>query len=84
MVDLQKQGTYEKVVAVIAEVLTIPQNSIHPVSQFEGLGADSLDTLEIIIKLEETFGIEISDDEASKITTVQEAVSKIDEILSKK
>lgn len=70
--------TYTKVVQIIAETLHIDSNTITPQSTFDSLGADSLDKLEIIMKLEESFGIEIPDDQAAQISTVLQAVEKID------
>jgi acyl carrier protein len=77
MTTYTKQETYDHVITIIAETLTLSAHDIKPESTLEALGADSLDMLEIIMKLEETFGVEINDEEAAKITTVQEAVDKI-------
>ena len=49
----------------------------------ESLGADSLDMLEIIMKLEEAFGVEIDDDQAENIQTVGQAVESIQKLLEK-
>ena len=75
----EKNDTYNKVVDIVSETLNIEKDSITPDSTFEKLGADSLDMLEIIMKLEEQFGIEISDEKAAEITTMQEAVEAIQE-----
>lgn len=80
--NLTKQDIYNQVAAIVAETLTISLADIKPDANIETLGADSLDMLEIIMKLEETFSIEINDEEASKIHTIQEAVDKIYEIKS--
>ena len=53
-------------------------------SFIEDLGADSLDTVELVMALEEEFEIEIPDEEAEKITTIQEAVNHIDAFLKTK
>jgi len=55
---------------------------VKPESTLDSLGADSLDQVEIIIKLQEEFGIEIDDNAAEKITTVQEAIDYVNSLLS--
>ena len=69
-----------KVKEIIVEQLGVtPDEVINEASFVEDLGADSLDTVELVIAFEEEFGIEISDEDAEKIKTVQDAVSYIDE-----
>jgi acyl carrier protein len=77
MAHFDQTDTYAKVVDIISEVLTIDKSSITMASTFESLGADSLDMLEIIMKIEEVFGIEIPDDESARITSIAQAVEKI-------
>lgn len=72
-----KEDTQQKVVAIIAEKLSIPQGNITIESTFKDLGADSLDIVEIIMNFEETFGIEIKDEDAEAIKTVGQAVDLI-------
>lgn len=72
-----KEDTLQKVVTIIAEKLSIPASNIQPSSTFKDLGADSLDIVEIIMSFEETFGIEIRDEDAEKIKTVQQAADLI-------
>ena len=75
----------EKVKDIISEQLGVKKEEIKPESSFiDDLGADSLDTVEVVMALEEEFGIEIPDEDAEKITTVGEAVKYIDEKMSKK
>ncbi len=75
----------EKVKDIISEQLGVKKEEIKPESSFiDDLGADSLDTVEVVMALEEEFGIEIPDEDAEKITTVGDAVKYIDDKLSKK
>jgi len=68
----------EKVKRIIAEQLSVEESQVKPEASFiNDLGADSLDTVELIMALEEEFGIEISDEEAEKIQTVQAAIDFI-------
>lgn len=67
-----------RVKAIVAEQLDVDINEVKTDSSFvDDLGADSLDTVELVMALEEEFNAEIPDDEAEKITTVQLAVDYI-------
>ena len=69
---------FEKLQKIIAEVLNLSEEVIRPDSTFvDYLGADSLDVFQIIMGIEEEFDIEIDNEEAEKITTVQDAVDQI-------
>ena len=69
----------EKVKSIIVEQLGIDEEEVTEEAAFiEDLGADSLDTVELVMALEEEFNIEISDEDAEKITTVGEAVKYIE------
>lgn len=69
---------FEKLQKIIAEVLNLSEKEIRPDSTFvDDLGADSLDVFQIIMGIEEEFDIEIDNEEAEKITTVQDAVDQI-------
>ena len=69
---------FEKLQAIIADVLNVPKDDITPETTFvDDLGADSLDIFQIIMGIEEEFDIEIDNEEAEKITTVQVAVEQI-------
>ena len=68
----------ERVKGIVAEQLSTNANEIKNESSFiDDLGADSLDTVELVMALEEEFDIEISDDEAENISTVQSAIDFI-------
>jgi len=70
----------ERVKKIIAEQLGVEEEEITPESSFvEDLGADSLDTVELVMAFEEEFGIEIPDEDAEKILTVQNSVDYIKE-----
>jgi len=68
----------ERVIKMVAEQLGVKEEDIQSTSSFvEDLGADSLDTVELIMALEEEFDAEIPDEEAEKIATVKDAVTYI-------
>lgn len=72
-------SSFDKVKEVIMDKLGVEESKITPEASFvDDLGADSLDTVELVMQLEEEFGIEIPDEEAEKLTTVAEAVDYID------
>ncbi|HPY41808.1 MAG: acyl carrier protein [Thiolinea sp.] len=67
-----------RVKAIVVEQLGVDESEVTNTSSFiEDLGADSLDTVELVMALEEEFGTEIPDEEAEKITTVQAAIDYI-------
>ena len=69
---------FEKLKAIIADVLNLDENDIHMDSTFvDDLGADSLDIFQIIMGIEETFDIEIDNEDSEKIVTVGYAVEQI-------
>jgi len=69
---------FEKLQDIIADVLNVQKEDIRPETTFvDDLGADSLDIFQIIMGIEEEFDIEIDNDEAEKIVTVQDAVDQI-------
>ena len=72
-------STFDKVKEVIVDKLGVEEDNIESSSSFvDDLGADSLDTVELIMQLEEEFGIEIPDENAEQMTTVQQAVDYIE------
>jgi acyl carrier protein len=76
--DKQKE-IVEKVKQIISEQLGVEEAEVTPSASFtDDLGADSLDQVELVMALEENFDIEIPDDAAEKIRTVQDAIDYID------
>jgi acyl carrier protein len=70
---------FEKVKEIIVDQLDVEADQVTPDASFiEDLGADSLDTVELVMALEENFDIEIPDEDAEKIKTVRNAVEYID------
>ncbi len=68
----------QKVKGIIAEQLGVSEDEIKPTSSFiEDLGADSLDIVELVMAMEEEFEVEIPDEEAENIKTVQDAINYI-------
>ena len=71
--------TLDRVKKVVVEQLSVDENIVTPEASFTAdLGADSLDTVEVVMAFEEEFGCEIPDEEAEKIATVQDAVNYIE------
>jgi acyl carrier protein len=71
-------GIEERVVKIVAEQLGVNETEVTKAASFvNDLGADSLDTVELVMALEEEFETEIPDEEAEKITTVQQATDYI-------
>ena len=70
----------ERVKQIIVEQLGVDEAEVTPNASFvDDLGADSLDTVELVMAFEEAFEIEIPDEDAEKIRTVQDAISYIDQ-----
>lgn len=70
--------TQQKMVNLIAEQLSVDPEKVIPTARFvDDLGADSLDLVELIMAMEEGFGIEVPDEEAEKIQTVQNAIDYV-------
>ena len=68
----------ERVVKIVCEQLGVGEDEVNTGSSVvDDLGADSLDTVELVMALEEEFDLEIADEEAEKISTVQEAIDYI-------
>ena len=68
----------QKVKSIVAEQLGVAESEVKNESSFQDdLGADSLDTVELVMALEEAFGCEIPDEDAEKLTTVQAAIAYV-------
>ncbi|OYT73632.1 MAG: acyl carrier protein [Chloracidobacterium sp. CP2_5A] len=75
---MAEQSVEEKVRAIIVEELGVDESEVTLEAKFiEDLGADSLDTVELVMRFEEDFGLEIPDEDAEKILSVKDAVSYI-------
>lgn len=73
-------STEEKVRQIIVEQLGVDEGEVTPTASFiDDLGADSLDTVELVMALEEEFSLEIPDEDAEKITSVGDAIKYIKE-----
>ena len=69
----------ERVIDIVAEQLGVDKEKVTPETSFvNDLGADSLDTVELVMAFEEAFGIEIPDEDAEKIATVKDAIEYIE------
>jgi acyl carrier protein len=77
---MEREEILERIKEIAADRLGVDESEVTPEASFrEDLEADSLDLVELIMELEEQFGMEIPDEEAEKITTVEEAVEYVSE-----
>jgi acyl carrier protein len=77
---MEEQEIQKKVIEIVADKLGVDPSEIHPESAFvRDLGADSLDVVELIMALEDEFGLTIEEEEAEKIETIRDAVRYIQE-----
>ncbi|KAD5508064.1 hypothetical protein R6Q59_031278 [Mikania micrantha] len=78
------QETVDKVCHIVRKQLALPEDSaVTGESKFASLGADSLDTVEIVMGLEEEFGISVEEESAQTIATVQDAADLIEKLITK-
>ena len=74
----------EKLKAIVIEQLSVgEQEVVNEASFLDDLGADSLDVVELVMAIEEEYGIEIPDDDAEKLQTVQDAITYVEERTAK-
>ncbi len=74
-----KSDIEQAIIKIIVDQLDIDEEEVTPESAFiDDLGADSLDLVELVMHMEEVFDVEIPDDDAESITTVQDAINYID------
>lgn len=83
MAEFERQDTFAKVVDVIAQKLDKDKALITESATLEDLGADSLDLTEIVIELEDVFGIEIDDEKAEGLRNVKQVVDYVQELRTK-
>lgn len=77
---MSDQSTEQKIKKIIVEQLGVNEDQVTPEAKFiEDLGADSLDTVELVMALEEEFGSEIPDEEAEKLVSVGDVIRYIEE-----
>ena len=79
----QKEDTSAKVIAIVAEKLSMDKESVTREATFKDLGADSLDIVEMIMSFEDSFGLQIKDEEAEKIATVSQVIDLIHQARTK-
>ena len=75
--NMEESEITAKVIAIVAEVKKLNAASVRPESTFEQLGIDSLDTINILYELENAFDVEIPDDEARGVKSIQDIVERL-------
>jgi acyl carrier protein len=80
MADVKaKTNVAEKIKQIVSEQLGVDEGELTPTASFvDDLGADSLDTVELVMAFEEAFEVEIPDEDAEKIRTVQDAITYVE------
>jgi acyl carrier protein len=73
-------ATREKIVAIVAQHLSIEKSSIGADATLDTLGMDSLDRVEVVMKIEEEFDVEINDEEADKLCSLTELANYVDSL----
>lgn len=80
---IEMSETATKIKSIIAEKLNMDVQNINAQSTLQDLGADSLDMVDIIMKIEEEFGIEINDEDAERLHNVQDVIDYVHELRTK-
>jgi acyl carrier protein len=81
---MERDDLFKKVRGIVADKLSISEDQVTEGASFiDDLGADSLDTVELVMALEDEFGLDIPDEEAEKLTTVGKAMDYIQGHVSK-
>lgn len=80
---IEMSDTAQKINSIIAEKLHVDAAQVKPESTLQDLGADSLDMVDIVMKVEEEFGIEINDEDAEKLHTVQDFINYVHDLRTK-
>ena len=81
---MSEQSIEQRVKKIIVEQLSVNADQVTPEAKFiEDLGADSLDTVELVMALEEEFGIEVPDEQAEKLQSVGDVIKYIEETQQK-
>lgn len=83
MTTFTREDTFDKVAVIIAGKLNIEKNTVIGSATLQDLGADSLDIVEIIMKLEEQLGVAINDADAENLHSVDEVVSYVHKLRTK-
>lgn len=79
----EKQDTTQKISELVAQELHMDQENLKTSVTFQDLGADSLDMVQLVMKMEEQFGIEINDEDAEKFLTLADVIDYIHQRRSK-
>ncbi len=77
---IEKQDTHEKIIAIIANKLRKNKEDISSSATLEDVGADSIDMVDIIMKIEEDFDIEIDDEKAENLKNISDVISYVHEL----
>lgn len=83
MAEFAREEIQNKVIDIVSKKLSIDKAMVAKSNSFEDLGADSLDMVEIVMKLEEEFSIEINDEDAEKLASLKEVVTYIEGLRKK-
>ncbi|WP_263381751.1 acyl carrier protein [Granulicella arctica] len=78
------ESIQDRVLRVIATTRRVPLETVHPDSTFEELGIDSLDRINILFELEGEFDVEIDDEQAKQVTTLQQMIDGITQLVDAK